>query len=88
MTISTISVAETKEITWFHEKSFFGFERGFLIFCSLGILFTLGLSLGVGLGVGLRNKALIENSSVLINPKLTPSFTDIFFVNGASDDQY
>jgi hypothetical protein len=57
MTVSTISIAETKEITWFHTKSFFGFERGFLILCSLGILFTLGLSLGVGLGVGLRNKA-------------------------------
>ncbi len=57
MTVSTISIAETKETTWFHTKSFFGFERGFLLLCSLGILFTLGLSLGVGLGVGLRNQA-------------------------------
>ena len=54
----------------------------------MGILFTLGLSLGVGLGVGLRNKAEREKSSVLIKPKLAPSFTDSFFVNGASDDQY
>ena len=86
MSVSTVSIAEQKEITWFHKKSFFGFERGFLILCSLGILFTLGLSLGVGLGVGLRNKAQLENSPVLINPKLAPSFTDSFFVNGASDD--
>jgi len=54
----------------------------------LGILFTLGLSLGVGLGIGLTNKAEGKNSSVLIKPKLAPSFTDSFFVNGASDDQY
>ena len=88
MTISTISIAENKEVDWFHTNSFFGLQRGFLILCSLGILFTLGLSLGVGLGVGLKNKALSESISVVINPKLAPTFTDTFFVNGTTDDQY